>query len=163
MDEPPALGSGDETPPGNRDLPVEARGDLVGHKRATLRDPETPRLVLTTSRGGVDELDLDTRRAQELDPSRRLRIRVSGTDDDARDPLAQHPIGAGRSGPLVGARLERHVQRRPPRARPRLIEGDDLRVSASRLGHTLTDDLSVAHDNRADRRLGVRGTVCRRG
>ena len=57
---------------------------------------------------------------------------------------------------MVIARLERHVQRRVARTLTGGRQRDHLGVTTARLRDAFTDDLSVGHDDGANRRLRVR-------
>ena len=73
------------------------------------------------------------------------------------DPGRQDRVGARRLAALVGAGLERHVQRRPRRlvtAGPAVLQRRHLGVRAAELGvEALADHLAVAHQHRADQRV----------
>ena len=153
--DPAALLAGDPAPPRHGDAPVEGRSDLVGDERPPAGDEHAPRFVLHPRLPGVEELDLDTRGAEPLDPAGGFWIRVSRTDDDTRDPFRDDPVGARRGRALVGARLERHEHRRAAGTRPRRVEGDRLRVAAPALGDAFRDHVTVAHDHRSDGRLRI--------
>ena len=57
---------------------------------------------------------------------------------------------------MVGAGLERDVERRTACALARRTERDDLRVATRRLGRALADDLAVADEHGANDRVGLR-------
>ena len=77
----------------------------------------------------VVELDLDPGRAEPLGAAARdSALGSRAADDDARDPAASDRVDAGRRAPVVGAGLERDVERRPARALARRLERGDLGV-----------------------------------
>ena len=73
-------------------------------------------------------------------------------DDDARDAAAIDGVDARRRSAVMGARLERDVERRAAGALARRLERDDLGVRAARpLVPALADDLAVARRRRRRR------------
>jgi len=87
----------------------------------------------------------------------RLLARVVGADHDPGDRGGEDRVGARRLAALVGAGLEREVQRRSGRiaaAAAAVGERRDLGVQlAERLMAALADRLAVAHDHRPDERI----------
>ena len=139
------------------DATVERDRRLVGDERPAERLPHAPGLVLASRGEIVEELDLDPGGAEALEPAPvDDRVRIASADDDARDSGGDDRVGARRRAPVVGARLERHVERRPARRVAGLLERDRLRVTnAFVLVPALPHDLAVAHDDRADERMVV--------
>ena len=93
-----------------------------------------------------------------------LRVRVAEGDDRAADAGGHQRVRAGRRLAVVAARLERAVERRAPGALAGLGEGHRLGVRLSRRQvPPATDDLSVAHQDGADQRIGVRAAAASLG
>ena len=115
-----------------------------------------PRLVLAPRGEIVEELDLDPgvgepREAASVDDG----VRIARADDDTRDAGFDDRVGARRRAAVMGARLERDVERRAARLLARLLERRGLGVAHELvLVPALADDLAVAHDDRADERDG---------
>jgi hypothetical protein len=148
----PARLARDPARAGNSHAPVEGNGDLVGHEGPPARDPDPPGLVLDARFPQIGDLDLDARRPEPLEASAvDLRVRVADRRDDARDPRLHDRVRAGWRRPVVRARLERDVERRPASPVAGLRERGHLRMRrASPLVPALADDLTVEHDQRAD-------------
>ena len=123
--------------------------------RPSERDPGAPRLVLSPRSHEIPKVGRDAGRAQALGAASGLGARIRAGGDDLVDAGLEDPLDAGRGPAVVRARLERHEERRPPRARPGLVERDDLGVRAARrLGDPLAHDLSLGRDDdRADGRV----------
>ena len=142
-----------------RDLAVERHRRLERDERQPRRDPvqehlvEPRRLLREHAAAHLDARLAEHRHALARD----LRIRILHGNDDARDARLCHSLGAGARASVVGARLERHIERRPAREVARHAERVDLRVRRSRLPvPALCDDAAVAHDDRADERIRAR-------
>ncbi len=156
VDEAAALLAGHPACSGDDDPAVEGRGHLVDHERAPLPHPGAPCLVLDACVPRVDELDVDALRAQPRLATGRLRVRIVRPEDDALDARSEYRLGAGRRRAVMRARLERHVHRGVARTVSCRCERDDLGVPAGRLGDAFADDLALADDHRANRRLRIR-------
>ena len=106
--------------------------------------------------GAVHDVDLDPLVAQDPEPaSVRLRRRVVARDHDARDLRLQDRFRARRRPALVGARLDRHVHRRPFRVLLACRERAALRMGQSGLlVESLADRAPVFDDHGAHK--GVR-------
>ena len=101
---------------------------------------------------------LDARFAEHGEPpARDLRIGILHSDDDARDARLRHSLCTRARTPVVGARLERHVERRPAGEVARHAERVDLGVRRPGLSMpSLRDDAAVAHDDGTDERIRAR-------
>ena len=156
MDEAPGCLACDPAPPGDDDLPVEARRHLVGDKRAPFGNPDPPGLVLDVGLPLVQQLDLDSRRSQRLDPSGRLGVGIAGTDDDTCDAFGDHPVDAGRRR-CRGARTAPASRTSSSRLRALAggLECDHLGVAATGLGDALAENGAVGGDDRTDGRFRV--------
>ena len=108
-----ALLAGHPARAGHGDASVEGDGELERDERPPRRDPVAPGLVLRPRLERVGVLDLDARCGEQLEAAASLRVRVERAGDHLRHPRPQHGLGAGRRRAVVGARLHRHVQRRP--------------------------------------------------
>jgi hypothetical protein len=137
---------------GNGDAPVERHRRLVRHERTVQGLPHAPRLVLPARSKIVEDLDLESRRADPLDAAAvDDRVGVAGTYDDPRDPRADDGVCAGRRAPVVRARLERDVEDRAVRRLSCRFERDHFGVADSVvLVPALPHDLTVADDEGAD-------------
>ena len=122
-----------------RHPPVEAEGRLQDDERASRARVLSKRLIQQSGGGrllAVRELHLDALVAQ--DPraaAARLLARVLRGDHDARHPGRQDRVGARRLAALVGAGLERHVERGPRRlvtAGAAVLQRGDLGVADRR-------------------------------
>ena len=82
------------------------------------------------------------------------RVRIEHRRVDLHDARLDDRLGARPRPALVVARLERRVERRAPRPRPRLPDGHDLRVSLPRRpGVPLAHHLPVPHEHRPHGRI----------
>ncbi len=93
--------------------------------------------------------------------ARDLGIRILERRDDAGNASGDDRVGAGRGLAVMGARLERHVERRPARLAAGATERLDLRMRpAARLGPATPDDdrsrSIAAHHDGPHRRIGPR-------
>jgi len=105
-------------------------------------------------------LDLNARRTQLVEPTtRNARIWIFNCNDGALDPRRDDGVGAGTGSPLMRARLERHIDRRPPRPVAGRSNCDRLgvRPAAPRRRRSCDDFARRCIDNhRADGRIGRR-------
>ena len=84
------------------------------------------------------------------------RIRILHGRDTRRTPARDERLGTRRCAPLMGARLQIDIQSRASRAVTGLLEGDESRRALPGTGvKTATDDLIVAHQDRADQWVGA--------
>ena len=106
----------------------------------------------------LEYVDLDPLVAQhpEAAPAR-LRRRVVGGDDDARDSGLGDRLGARWRAAFVRARLERHVEGRAGGVLVTVAERLDLGVRLAGGGvETLADDTVVLDEDGAYERIGTR-------
>ena len=103
----------------------------------------------------------DARGAQPRQPAAgNARVGILDGADDAADAGSDDGVGARRRGAVMRAGLQRHVQGRPARLRPRAAQGFRLRVrTAAAGGDTARDHLSgrLIRDDGADGRVWRRG------
>jgi len=111
-----------------------------------------PRLILQHSLG-----HLDSSGSELLDPpAAHERVRIAAGDDDTGDPGSNDPIGARWGLSVVGARFERHVDRRSAPSLPSFFQREHLGVrTAEPLVPPLADDLSGPDYDRTDDRIRV--------
>ena len=89
----------------------------------------------------------------------RARVRVTHRGHHASNPRREDRVDAGRRAAVVGARLERRVQRRASRGVARLRQRAHLGVRlAGGAVISLAHDLGAANDDRAHHGIGARAT-----
>src|SRR5262249_31151687 len=96
--------------------------------------------------------------AKALDPAAaHARVRIARADHDARDAGFEQGVHAGRSLPVMRARLERDVHRRAARALAGRAKRVHLRVRSSvALVPSLAADPPVPAEHRPDERVRIR-------
>ncbi len=88
------------------------------------------------------------------------RVGVGGGVDDLRDARVEDGLRARRGAAAVIARLERRIERGPPGLGARGLQRHGLSVGGAGLAMPAAgDDLPALDDDRADRRVGVRGAL----
>jgi hypothetical protein len=107
----------------------------------------------------LDDVNDESGSTQGGDPAAGdTRIGIEDPDDDAFHTGGDDRVDARRRAAVMRARLQRHVQRRPPGPSPGLTEGDHLGVStAGRFGRTRADDDPVGHEDRPHPGIRRRG------
>ena len=141
-----------------RDPAVEGQGHLQEDEGTALARRHQEGLVeeqgvaLHDPRG-----DRHPRSPEEREPSSgHRRVRVAHRRDHAAQPGGGQPRRARRRAPLVSAGLEVHVERCSARSLPRPLEGQHLRVGASRASvPRFSDHAVVLDDDAAHHRVGV--------
>ena len=107
----------------------------------------------------------DARGAQPRQPAAGdARVGILDGADDAADAGRDDGVGARRRGAVMRAGLQRHVQGRPARLRPRAAQGFRLRVrTAAAGGDTARDHLAgrLIRDDGADGRVWRRRAALR--
>src|SRR5918999_1793455 len=102
--------------PRRGEVAVERRRRLVRDERAAERDRSPEALVLAARPPGeiaVDQFDVDPGIAETGEAaSARPRVGVVGRDDDAGDAGSDDGLRTRGRATVVGAGLERHVERR---------------------------------------------------
>ena len=117
-----------------------------------------PRRLGRRTRRAVDSGGAQHREARAGDAA----VGVLERADDARNSRRDDRLGAGRRRAVMRAGLQRHIERRAARRLARLVDGEAFGVRApARRGDAAPDDDAIAHDQRADRRVG-RGEAERR-
>ena len=154
--------------PRGGDLAVERHGRLVGHQRpARAVVSEEGRVLLPGALPPAvfSEVDHHAAVAQLAQAAAvHLRVRVAKSDHCAGYAPRHECVGAGRGLALVAAGLERAVERCAPGALAGL--GERHRLSVRRSGRQVPaapDDLSVAHEDRADQGIRVRAAAASLG
>ena len=141
---------------------IEGRRELHDDERAPAPHATDETLIEAQCLGFEDALlDLDTGGPQLPETlAVGARVRIAHGRDHAAHARREDRVDTRRSAAVVGAWLERRVQRRAPRVVARFVERAHLRVRLARGAViSLAHDRVATNDDRAHHRVGTR-TPC---
>ncbi len=142
---------------GQGGLAVGRHREFEGHVRAAVLHPPDVASVRPPRLLGADaDLDHDASFGQApMAGARDLRIGIDQRGDHARDAGSDDGVGAGRRLAVMGAWLERDIERRPARGGTGAAERLGLGMGPpAGLGPAAADDHAVLRDHCADGGIG---------